>query len=90
MFAGSLNTHGSLVVRITKVAGDSTLSRVAALVEQAQGSRAPAERFIDRFARVYTPLVFAAALALAVVPPLVFGGDVDTWVYRFRSSFLRP
>ncbi|HEY3186607.1 MAG TPA: cation-translocating P-type ATPase, partial [Solirubrobacteraceae bacterium] len=82
VFAGTLNTHGSLVVRATKDAGDSTLSRVAALVEQAQGSRAPSERFIDRFARIYTPLVVATAALLAVVPPLLFGGDVDTWLYR--------
>ncbi len=82
VFAGSLNTHGAVVVRATKAAHDSTLSRVAALVEQAQSSQAPSERFIDRFARVYTPLVFVAALALAVVPPLAFGGEVDTWVYR--------
>jgi Cd2+/Zn2+-exporting ATPase len=82
VFAGTLNTHGALVVEATKVAGESTLSRVAALVEEAQGSRAPSERFIDRFARVYTPLVFAAALLLAVIPPLLFGGDPGTWVYR--------
>jgi len=82
VFAGTLNTQGSLVVEVTKAAADSTLSRVAALVEAAQGSQAPSERFIDRFARVYTPLVFAAALVLAVLPPLVFGGDVDTWGYR--------
>ncbi len=61
---------------------DSTLSRVAALVEEAQGSRAPAERFVDRFARVYTPLVFVGGARLLVVPPLAFGGDVDTWIYR--------
>jgi Cd2+/Zn2+-exporting ATPase len=82
VFAGTLNAHGALTVRATKAAGDSTLARVAALVEQAQGSRAPSERFVDRFARVYTPLVFAAALALVVVPVLVFGGDLDTWLYR--------
>ncbi|MGI8844823.1 MAG: heavy metal translocating P-type ATPase [Thermoleophilaceae bacterium] len=82
VFAGSLNTHGSLVVRTTKPAADSTLSRVAALVEQAQESQAPAERFIDRFAAIYTPLVFATALLLLLVPPLAFGGDFDTWTYR--------
>jgi Cd2+/Zn2+-exporting ATPase len=82
VFAGTLNTHGSLVVRATKAAGESTLSRVAALVEQAQGSQAPSDRFTDRFARIYTPLVFAAAIVLAVVPPLVFGGDFGTWLYR--------
>ena len=81
VFAGTLNAQGALTVRVTKAAQDSTLARVAALVEEAQGSRAPSERFVDRFARVYTPLVFAAALALIVVP-VALGGDLDTWLYR--------
>ena len=59
VFAGTLNAQGALTVRATRAAGDSTLARVAALVDEAQGSRAPSERFVDRFARVYTPLVFA-------------------------------
>lgn len=82
VFAGSLNVQGALVVRASRPADESALSRIAALVEQAQNSRAPAERFIDRFARGYTPLVFGAAVALALVPPLVFGADAGTWVYR--------
>jgi Cd2+/Zn2+-exporting ATPase len=82
VFAGTLNAQGALTVRATKAAGDSTLARVAALVEEAQGSRAPSERFVDRFARIYTPLVFAAALTLIVIPVAVFGGELDTWVYR--------
>jgi Cd2+/Zn2+-exporting ATPase len=81
VFAGTLNVHGALAVRVTKVAEESMLSRVAELVEQAQASQAPAERFIDRFARIYTPVVFAAAFALATIP-LAFGGDFDTWTYR--------
>ena len=81
VFAGTLNVQGVLTVRATRPAAESTLSRLADLVEQAQGSQAPAERFVDRFARVYTPLVFGAAALLAVVPPLL-GGDVDTWTYR--------
>jgi Zn2+/Cd2+-exporting ATPase len=81
VFAGTLNAHGALTVRATRAAADSTLARVAALVEEAQGSRAPSERFVDRFARVYTPLVFAAALAVAAVP-VALGGDVDTWLCR--------
>ena len=81
MFAGTLNAQGALTVRVTKAAEDSTLARVAALVEEAQGSRAPSERFVDRFARVYTPLVFAAALAVVVVP-VALGGDLHTWLYR--------
>jgi Cd2+/Zn2+-exporting ATPase len=81
VFAGTLNTMGSLTIRVSRSAADSTLSRVAALVQEAQGSRAPAERFVDRFARVYTPLVFVAAVLVATVPP-AFGGDLDTWLYR--------
>jgi Cd2+/Zn2+-exporting ATPase len=81
VFAGTLNAHGALTVRATRAAADSTLARVAALVDEAQGSRAPSERFVDRFARLYTPLVFVAALAVAVVP-VALGGDLDTWLYR--------
>jgi Zn2+/Cd2+-exporting ATPase len=80
-FAGTLNVHGSLTIRATRRADESTLSRVAALVEQAQSSQAPAERFIDHFARIYTPLVFLAALLVATVP-LAFGGELHTWLYR--------
>jgi Zn2+/Cd2+-exporting ATPase len=82
VFAGTLNARGALTVRVVKTAEDSTLARVAALVEEAQGSRAPSERFVDRFAGVYTPLVFAAALAIAIIPVALFGGSFDTWVYR--------
>jgi Cd2+/Zn2+-exporting ATPase len=81
VFAGTLNTNGTLTVRVTRAASQSTLSRVAQLVEDAQGSKAPSERFIDRFARLYTPAVFVVAVALATVP-LLFGGDFDTWSYR--------
>ena len=81
VFAGTLNTTGALIIRVPRAAADSTLSRVTALVEEAQGSRAPAERFIDRFAGIYTPLVFVGALLVATVP-VAFGGDFDTWLYR--------
>jgi Cd2+/Zn2+-exporting ATPase len=81
LFAGTLNTTGALTARTARPAADSTLSRVASLVEEAQGSRAPAERFVDRFAAIYTPLVFIAALLVATVP-LLLGGDGSTWLYR--------
>ena len=81
VYAGSLNQLGALVVRTTQVAADSTIARIVELVEQAQGSRAPSERLVDRFARIYTPLVVAAALLVATVPAL-FGADASTWVYR--------
>jgi len=81
VYAGALTVQGSLTIQATHPASDSMLSRIAALVEEAQGTRAPSERFIDRFARIYTPVVFIAALALATVP-LAFGGEPDTWIYR--------
>jgi Cd2+/Zn2+-exporting ATPase len=81
VFAGTLNAFGALTVTATAPASETTLARVAQLVSEAQGSRAPSERFIDRFARVYTPLVFLAALLVAVVPTLL-GGELDTWLYR--------
>lgn len=81
VFAGTLNAYGALTVRVTSAAADSTLARVAQLVADAQGSQAPSERFVDRFARIYTPLVFIAALLVAVVPTLL-GGELDTWLYR--------
>jgi len=81
VFSGSLNGSGGLLVRATKRAGDSTLQKIVRLVEEAQAKKAPAEQFVDRFSRVYTPLVVAIALLLAVVPPLLSGGFGE-WLYR--------
>jgi Zn2+/Cd2+-exporting ATPase len=81
VYSGSLNGQGGLLVEATKRAGDSTLQRIAGLVEEAQAKKAPAEQFVDRFARVYTPVVVAVAVVLAVVPP-VLGGEFGTWFYR--------
>ncbi len=81
VYSGSLNGSGGLVARATREAKDSTLQRVARMVEEAQATRAPAEQFVDRFSRVYTPLVVAVAAVLAVVPPLL-GGEFSTWFYR--------
>ena len=81
VYSGSLNGSGGLLVRATKRAGDSTLQRIARLVEEAQAEKAPAEQFVDRFSRVYTPIVVLAAVALAVVPPLL-GGGFGEWFYR--------
>jgi Cd2+/Zn2+-exporting ATPase len=81
VYSGSLNGSGGLLVRASKRAGDSTLQRIARLVEEAQAKKAPAEQFVDRFSRVYTPIVVLAAVALAVVPPLL-GGGFGEWFYR--------
>jgi Cd2+/Zn2+-exporting ATPase len=82
VFAGSINGHGALEVRATRAARDSTLARIIHLVERAQASRAPAQAFVDRFARVYTPAVLAVAAAVAVVPPLAGAGPASDWIYR--------
>jgi Cd2+/Zn2+-exporting ATPase len=81
VYSGSLNGSGSLLVRTLHEAGDSTLQRITRLVEEAQATRAPAEQFVDRFSRVYTPLVVAVAVVLAVVPPLL-GFSFAEWFYR--------
>ncbi len=81
VFAGSINQHSELEYRVTTLAGHSTLARIIHAVEQAQSSRAPTQRFVDRFARLYTPLVFALALLVAILPPLL-GGAWPEWIYR--------
>lgn len=73
VFAGTINTSGSFEYRVTALATNTTLVRIIHAVEAAQGRRAPTQRFIDRFARVYTPAVFAFSLATGLIPPLVFG-----------------
>ena len=81
VFAGSVNGEGTIDVRATKPAHDTTLARIVALVEEAQASRAPAQAFVDRFAAIYTPLVILGAVLVAVVPPLIAGGW-GGWVYK--------
>lgn len=82
VFAGTINGHGTLEVDVTRIVRDTTLSRIIHLVEAAQAERAPAQAFVDRFARVYTPLVMGAAVLIAVVPPLVGWGSAADWIYR--------
>ncbi|MGY4525180.1 heavy metal translocating P-type ATPase [Pseudomonas sp. TE21394] len=82
LFAGTINQAGALEFRVTAAAGQSTLARIIKAVEQAQGARAPTQRFVDRFSRIYTPVVFAIALAVAVIPPLFMAGAWFDWVYR--------
>ncbi len=72
VFAGTVNTFGALEVEVTRVAADSTLSRMITLVQEAQARQAPVQRFVDRFARVYTPAVTLIALLVATLPPLLW------------------
>lgn len=82
VISGSVNLSGVLRVRVTKPYGESTVVRILELVENAGDKKARVENFITRFARIYTPVVCALALALAVVPPLLFSGGWDVWVQR--------
>lgn len=82
VFAGTINATGELEFTVTARATESTLARIIHAVEKAQASRAPTQRFIDRFAARYTPAVVGLALLLAVVPPLLFGGEWAAWIYK--------
>ena len=82
VYAGSINESGSFEYRVTAEASHTTLARIIHAVEEAQSSRAPTQRFVDQFAKVYTPAVFFFAVAIAVFPPLFMGGLWTDWIYR--------
>ncbi len=82
VFAGTINQTGTIECRVTAAASQSTLARIIHAVEQAQGSRAPTQRFVDRFAAVYTPAVFVLALAVAIAGPWFFGWTALAAVYK--------
>ena len=82
VFAGTVNGEGSLEVRVSKAAGDTTLARIIRLVKEAQEQKAPTQRFVDVFARYYTPAVTVVALLVFLVPPLLMHGDWSQWLYR--------
>ncbi|AVA25527.1 MULTISPECIES: heavy metal translocating P-type ATPase [unclassified Rhizobium] len=88
VFAGTINTDAVLRVRVTAAAADNTIARVVKLVEEAQESKAPTERFIDRFSRYYTPGVVAVAALVAVTPPLVAGASWLEWIYKGLAILL--
>lgn len=80
--SGCINQSGLLKVRVTKVFGESTVAKILDLVENSSSKKARAENFITRFARYYTPVVVIGAVLLAVLPPLLFGGDWSDWLQR--------
>jgi Zn2+/Cd2+-exporting ATPase len=82
VFAGTINGHGALDVRVTKLRRDTAMARIINLVEVAQAQRAPAQAFVERFARYYTPSVLVVALGVAVVPAVAFGEPFVPWLYR--------
>lgn len=82
VFAGSINQDGALEFEVTRQAGDTVLARIIATVEEARNVRAPTQRFVDRFAAIYTPIVFLAALVVVLGSPLVLGWSWSTAAYR--------
>lgn len=88
VFAGTINQDAAIRVRVTASAEDNTISRIIQLVEQAQESKAPTERFIDRFSKYYTPAVIVVAAVVATLPPMAFGADWSEWVYKGLAILL--
>lgn len=82
VFAGTLNKNGELIYKATSTAEDSMPSRIINAIENAQSARAPTQRFVDQFAKIYTPTVFAIALLVGIVPPLLFQAPWFEWVYK--------
>lgn len=88
VFAGTINTEEALRVRVTAAAADNTIARVVRLVEEAQESKAPTERFIDRFSKYYTPAVLLVGALVAIGPPLLLGGVWSDWIYKGLAILL--
>ncbi len=82
VFAGTINGDGTLTIEATKAAENSTLARIVRMVEEAHARRSPSEQWVERFARVYTPLVMVLALLVFLLPPLLFGAAWSDWFYR--------
>ena len=97
VFASSINGEGVLEIEVTRLAADNTISRLIKMVEDAQEKQAPAQRFVDQFAKYYTPAVVLIAILVAIVPPLLFNQpffnpDAETfgWFYRGKPPPRAP
>ncbi|WP_245282287.1 MULTISPECIES: heavy metal translocating P-type ATPase [Hyphomicrobiales] len=88
VFAGTVNHEAALTVRVGRAAQDTMIARIVALVAEAQDAKAPTERFIDRFSRIYMPFIVGLSLLVAVLPPLLAGGTWGEWIYRGLALLL--
>ncbi|WP_372803367.1 heavy metal translocating P-type ATPase [Paracoccus seriniphilus] len=86
--AGTINHDATLRISVDRDSADNTISRIIALVEEAQAAKAPTERFIDRFSRIYMPIVIAVSALVAITPPLFLGLAWDDWIYRGLALLL--
>lgn len=82
VYAGTINQNGSLEVKVTRTSEDTTIAQIIRLVEQAQEKKAPTQSFVDRFAAIYTPVVFVLALLVMMVPPIIWGASWADWFYK--------
>jgi Cd2+/Zn2+-exporting ATPase len=82
VYAGTINLNGSFEYKVTAISENTTLARIIHSVEQAQNAKAPTQRFIDRFAGIYTPIVLGLAVLIAILPPLLLGGEWLDWIYK--------
>lgn len=82
VFAGSINGDGALEIRCTKAAADTTLARIIKMVDDAQSRRSTSERWVEKFARVYTPIVLVLSALVLLTPPIFFAQDWSVWLYR--------
>ncbi|MBB3210202.1 Cd2+/Zn2+-exporting ATPase [Rhodopirellula rubra] len=82
VYAGTINGDGVLTMQTTKTSDDSTLARIIRMVSEAGSKRANAEQWVEKFAAIYTPIVFASALLVMLIPPLLFAASWNDWIYR--------
>jgi Cd2+/Zn2+-exporting ATPase len=82
VYAGTINERGLLDITVSTNSGNSTLAKIVRVIEETQGNRAPTQRFVDVFARYYTPSVVVMAVLVAIVPPLAFGAAFSPWLYK--------
>lgn len=82
VYAGTLNEEGLLTIQVTTTVKDTVVARMIHMVEEAQANKSPMQAFVDRFATIYTPIVFGIAIIVSILPPLLFNGDWSAWFYR--------